>query len=86
MVEVVMAEITPATTLHLALMGLYFAFIPSAGRKAVPIGLFAVFAVLLDVLFTEHPATYKRTPHCFSIPKSFSIRSSSSHTTSSTRN
>ena len=41
-----MPEIEPTTTLHLALMGLYFALIPSAGRKAIPIGLFAVFAVL----------------------------------------
>ena len=80
-----MAEITPATTLHLTLMELYFAFIPSAGRKAIPIGLFAVFAVLFYIVLIETNGVM-RTPHCFSIPKSFSIRSSSSPITPSTRN
>lgn len=80
-----MPEITPTTTLHLTLIGLYFAFIPSAGRKAIPIGLFAVFAVLFYIVLIEIDGVM-RTPHCFSIPKSFSIRSSSSPTTPSTRN
>lgn len=63
MCKIDMSEIAPTTTLHLSLMWLYFTLIPSAGRKAVPIGLFAVFAVFLDVLFAEHPVTYKRAPH-----------------------
>ena len=80
-----MPEIAPAAALHLTLMGLYFAFIPSAGRKAIPIGLFAVFAVLFYIVLIEIDGV-RRTPHCFSIPKSFFIRSNSSSITPSTRN
>jgi len=57
-----MSEIAPTTTLHLSLMELYFAFIPSAGRKAVPIGLFAVFAVFFYIVLIEIDGVM-RTPH-----------------------
>lgn len=57
-----MPEIAPAAALHLALVGLYFALIPSAGRKAAPIGLFAVFAVLYYIVLIEIDGV-RRTPH-----------------------